>query len=185
MTAEVVDGVERHSPGRRVRLGGSHSDQQRTGQAGPMVARRMSGCRFRRWPAPGAMVGPSASRVCARGDLGHHAAVAGVLVDAGGHLVGQQCKRLPSPFSRAMPTPVSSQELSMARMVVIARPVAWCRHPPRWPGSSGLRTPIFSKPRLSYRRSPAPCRCALRGRPPSRGRSVEEIVHHPPTMPLP
>ena len=88
--AEMVDRVERHLPRGRVRLGRSHPDQQGTGQPGPdggrddvglVDARRVQGAAHRR---------AQRLQVRARRDLGHHAAEPGVLVDAGGHLVGQQ-----------------------------------------------------------------------------------------------
>ncbi len=89
---QVVHPVQRHLPGRGVGLGRGHPDQQRPGQP------RAGGDRDRghvRRPDPGRgqravhgrdhrlQVGPG-------GDLGDHAAEAGVLLHRGGDLVGQQ-----------------------------------------------------------------------------------------------
>ena len=88
--AEVVDRVERHLPGDRIGLGRGHSHQQGAGQPGPDGGRddvRLGDARRVQGAAHG---GPQRLQVRARRDLGHHAAEPGVLVDAGGHLVGQQ-----------------------------------------------------------------------------------------------
>jgi hypothetical protein len=92
---EVVDAVERHVPGRGVGLGGGHADEQRPGQAGT------GGHRDRVDVAgahPGRREGAADGRdhrveVGAGRHLRHDAAEAGVLLDAGGHLVGQQLRR--------------------------------------------------------------------------------------------
>ena len=91
MPAEVVDGVERHTPGRGVGLGSSHAHHQGAGQAGSDGGGddiRPVDTGGRQRPTHG---GAQCLQVCAGGDLGHHTAVPGVLVDTGGHLVGQQC----------------------------------------------------------------------------------------------
>ena len=90
MPAEVVDGVERDTPRSRICLGRSNSHQQGAGQPGPDGGRDdvgpiQTGSR----PVRGAW---RAERLQVRtgGDLGYDPAEPDVLVDAGGHLVGQQ-----------------------------------------------------------------------------------------------
>ena len=91
VSAEMIDGVERHTPGRGVGLGGRHPHHQGPGQTGTDGGGDDIGtgdsCGGQR-PSHG---GSERLEVRTRGDLRHHTAVAGVLVDAGGHLVGQQC----------------------------------------------------------------------------------------------
>lgn len=88
--AQVVDAVERDVPAGGVRLGGGHPDQQCPGQprsdgrgddVGALDARGVQGAAHGR---------PQGFQVRTRGDLGDDAAVAGVLVDAGGDFVGQK-----------------------------------------------------------------------------------------------
>ena len=89
--AEVVDRVERHLPGDRIGLGRGHSHQQGACQPGPDGGRddvRLGDARRVQCAAHG---GPQRLQMRPRRDLGHHAAEPGVFVDAGGHLVGQQC----------------------------------------------------------------------------------------------
>jgi len=87
--AEMVDGVERHSPGGGVGLGGGDADQQRSGKAGTDGGGHDVGL----VDAGGGQRAPHGRtqrlQMRPRGDLGHHPAVARVFVDAGGHLVGQ------------------------------------------------------------------------------------------------
>lgn len=140
MPAEVVDGVERRSPGRRIRLRRSHPDQQRPGQSGPDRGRDHVGPVDRTVDSARRTVRTERLEMGPRGDLRNHAAVTGVLVDAGGHLIGQQLHQQ-SGCRQAIPTPVSSQELSMARMVTAA---SWCRLPPHGVrvGATGSVVPL-------------------------------------------
>jgi hypothetical protein len=88
--AEVVDGIERHTPGRGVGLGCGHTDHQRAGQSGSngggddVGAVDAGGCQS---PAHG---GAQRLQVCAGSDLGHHATEPRVLLDAGSDLIGEQ-----------------------------------------------------------------------------------------------
>ncbi len=89
MPAQMVDGVERHSPRSRIRFGRSDSHQQRAGQPGPDGGRDdigpvQTGARQRATHG-----GTKRLQVRPGGDLGDHAAEPDVLVDAGGDLVGQ------------------------------------------------------------------------------------------------
>ena len=88
--AEMVHRVERHAPCRGVGLRGGHTDHQRTGQSGTDGGRDDVG------PVDtGSGQGPAHGRtqrlqVGAGRDLGNHPAETGVLVHAGGDLVGKQ-----------------------------------------------------------------------------------------------
>ena len=106
---QMVDPVERLAERERVGLGRGDPDQQRAGQA------RAGGDRDR-VEVGAAHAGRVQRAVHGRdhrlevgpaGDLGHHPAEPRVLVDAGRDRVGEQLE------PRTMPTPVSSQEVSM------------------------------------------------------------------------
>ncbi len=89
VAAQMVDGVERHAPGGRIRLGRSHSHQQGARQARPDGGRDNVGLLQAGGVQCAAHRRPERLQVCARSDLGHDTAVPDVFVDAGGHLVGQ------------------------------------------------------------------------------------------------
>ena len=89
---EVVDAVERLAQPDRQRLGRRDPDEQRAGQAGAVGHRDRVDVAQR---DPGVRAGPLDRRhhrleVRPGGDLGHDAAEAGVLLDAGGDRVGEQ-----------------------------------------------------------------------------------------------
>jgi hypothetical protein len=89
---QVVDAVQRHAQAQRVRLGGGDADEQRAGQAGSRGHRDRvdvgeTQARALQGPLDG---GGHRLKVRPGGDLGHHPAEAGVLLDAGGDRVGQQ-----------------------------------------------------------------------------------------------
>ena len=89
---QVVHPVQRLAQGQRVGLGRARADQQRAGQPGPGGDRDRVHLRQR---DPGRAQravhgGHHRLQVGPAGHLGHHAAEPGVLLDAGGHRVGQQ-----------------------------------------------------------------------------------------------
>jgi len=89
--AEVVDREERHLPCDRVRLGRGDAHQQGACQPRTDGGRddiRLGDARRVQRAAHGR---PKCLEVCTRGDLGHHTAESHVFVDAGGHLIGEQC----------------------------------------------------------------------------------------------
>ena len=135
VAAQVVDGVERNLPRGRICLGRSNSHQQRTGKPGTDGGRDDVGLVHARGLQGAAHGRAERLQVRPRRDLGNHAAEPGVLVDAGGDLVGEQ-RHGAVGVSSAMPTPVSSQELSMARMIVMTDLGASCRRRRRWRGST-------------------------------------------------
>ena len=92
MGGEVVDAVDRLAEPDRQRLRRGDADQQRTGQAGPLVT-AIASTSSSRMPAVSqarSIVGHHRLEVGAAGDLGHDAAEARVLVDAAGDGVGEQ-----------------------------------------------------------------------------------------------
>ncbi len=90
VATQVVDGIERHLPGDRVRLGRGNSHQQGAGQPGPDGGGDDVGLGDARGVQGAAHGGSQRFQVRPRRDLGYHAAEPDVFVDAGGHLVGQQ-----------------------------------------------------------------------------------------------
>jgi hypothetical protein len=92
MGGEVVDAVQRLTQTQGVRLGGGHTDEQRARQAGARgdrdrvdVLQVHSGLGQRPVHGRGHRL-----QMGAGGDLGHHAAEPGVLIDAGGDRVGEE-----------------------------------------------------------------------------------------------
>ena len=139
---EMVDPVERHVPGGRVGLGRRDPDEQRPRQARPRgdghgvdVARADPGRRQR--PVHGR---DHRLQVRPGGHLGDHAAEAGVLVDRGGDLVGEQLHPPALVDGDDADAGLVARGLDAEHDVlvpsVIAIPFAWCAHRRRWAGSS-------------------------------------------------
>ena len=109
-------------PRRAGRLGRCDSHQERTCQAGADGDGDGIGT-----IDPGGLAGSPHRRhdglqVGAGGDFGYDSAEPGMLIDAGGDLVGEQLSG--AVGHRTIPTPVSSQELSVPRTIIVGPPQA-------------------------------------------------------------
>ena len=93
VTAEVVHRVQRHIPRSRIGFRCRNPDEQRTGKSRADGHRHGIGhsdvCRRERAPHGR----DDGLQMCAGGDFGDHSPISGMLIDTGGHLIGQQCGR--------------------------------------------------------------------------------------------
>ncbi|OLT34883.1 hypothetical protein BJF84_16435 [Rhodococcus sp. CUA-806] len=112
VTTEVIDRVEGHTPRSRIRFGSSDADQQAPARPGPIVTATASGRSISAVASARRIVGTIASR-CAReatsGTTPPYRACSSTL-DATSSASSSQ---VPDSCQRTIPTPVSSQELSM------------------------------------------------------------------------